>query len=187
MGVSSNCDDPPIKQCTLFNLKSDPSGRENKYFLFTHFEIDRLTFSRFRCNDPFEHLPFSRINMQYFLGILFVHLAQAFVLLDVPPLRNDEPVLSYQSGNSYYSSVKTNASSSASSPLIDFMKTLYEQERVTPSTSDYNLIRALAPRLGKVECFYTSLESRIIKSISSDERTQTGACVQRNMQSPLGG
>lgn len=109
---------------------------------------------------------------QYFLGILFVHLAQAFVLLDVPPSRNDEPLLSYQSGNAYYPNGKTNTSSS---PLIDFMKTLYEQERITPSTSDYNLIRALAPRLGKVECFSTSLESRRIKSISSssDERKQT--------------
>ena len=49
--------------------------------------------------------------------------------------------------NAYYSLLNR----SSTSALIDYMKTLYEQEKqLEEFSSDYNLIRALAPRLGKI-------------------------------------
>lgn len=96
-------------------------------------------------------------SFQYFLLVVFIRLTDLFVLLDSPPLKNEDLVkyngdrssTSSRSSNSYYSLANK---SSSSSSLIDFMKTLYEQEKVLEEFStDYNLIRGLAPRIGKNE------------------------------------
>jgi len=96
-------------------------------------------------------------SFQYFLLVVFIRLTDLFVLLDSPPLKTEDLVkyngdrssTSSRSSNSYYSLPKK---SSSSSSLIDFMKTLYEQEKVLEEFStDYNLIRGLAPRIVEID------------------------------------
>jgi hypothetical protein len=76
--------------------------------------------------------------IQYLIILLIVRVCDLFVLLDVPTKAD-------KSSNSYYTLVN-----SSSSSLIDYMRTLYEQEKRNEIKSDYNLIRALAPRIGKI-------------------------------------
>ena len=82
--------------------------------------------------------------------VLVLHVSYSFVLLDLPLQSNvvkyNGDKSTYRSSNSYYSSVN----SSSTAPLIDYMRTLYEQEKQMLKPMDYNLIRALAPRIGKI-------------------------------------
>lgn len=84
--------------------------------------------------------------IQYLIFLIYLQISDFFVLLDIPLKSNEEkpPASSYYSTNSYYSLQNTNSS------LIDYMKTLYEQEKQNNKQFDYNVIRALAPRLGKI-------------------------------------
>ena len=67
--------------------------------------------------------------IQYLIILLFIHVCHVF----------DQK----SSSNRYYTSNNSTLS------LIDYMRTLYEQEKMTNKKNyDYNLIRALAPRLG---------------------------------------
>ena len=88
-------------------------------------------------------------SIQYFLLVILISTGHLFVLLDLPSdtdllkYNGDQPAV--RSTNSYYSPVN-----SSSSSLVDYMKTLYEHEKLGQLPNDYNLIRAVAPRLGKI-------------------------------------
>ena len=88
------------------------------------------------------------LTIQYFIFLIILHCSDLFVLLDIPLQTN---LLKYngdktfRSTNSYYTLVNKSSSS-----LIDYMRTLYEQEKQNSKQVDYNLIRALAPRIGKI-------------------------------------
>jgi hypothetical protein len=79
--------------------------------------------------------------IQYLIIFIFVQTCDLFVLLN-SPLKYNEDIRSI---NSYY----TIKNSSLSASLIDYMRTLYEQEKINNKQFDYNLIRGLAPRIGK--------------------------------------
>ncbi len=86
--------------------------------------------------------------LQYFSFFLYLQICDLFVLLDIPSSSNvlnyhEEKSFSSRTTNSYYTI------QNSSSSLIDFMRTLYEQEKQDDKQLDYNLIRALAPRIGK--------------------------------------
>jgi len=85
--------------------------------------------------------------IQYLIIFIFIQTCDFFILLDRTPLKSN--VLKYngdiRSINTYY----TLQNSSSSASLIDFMRTLYEQEKPNDKQLDYNLIRGLAPRIGK--------------------------------------
>lgn len=55
----------------------------------------------------------------------------------------------YTGDQSSFRSYYNRPSANASAPLVDYMRTLYEQEKTSARPTDYNLIRALAPRTGK--------------------------------------
>ncbi len=80
--------------------------------------------------------------IQYLIIFILVQTCDFFILLDRSPIKYNGDIRSI---NSYY----TLQNSSSSSSLIDFMRTLYEQEKTNDKQLDYNLIRALAPRIGK--------------------------------------
>lgn len=89
-------------------------------------------------------------NIQYCLIFVCVQTCDFFLL----PARTSPPKLLKYNGdipasNAYYTS--TNVSPSAS--LIDFLRTVYEEEKNNGKQVDYNLIRALAPRVGKADTF----------------------------------
>jgi hypothetical protein len=91
------------------------------------------------------------LTIQYLIILIFLQICDLFVLLDIPSKSNllkynGDKSLSFRSTNSYYTLHNSNLSSS----LIDFMRTLYEQEKQNEKQLDYNLIRALAPRIGKI-------------------------------------
>jgi len=83
--------------------------------------------------------------IQYLIFLIFFQIYDLFVLLDIPSKSNEDKSLLFHSTNSYYTLKNSNLSSS----LIDFMKTLYEQEKQNNKQVDYNLIRAIAPRIGR--------------------------------------
>jgi hypothetical protein len=83
--------------------------------------------------------------IQYLILLILFQICDLFVLLDKPLKYNGDQTLSYRSKNSYYQFKNISSSS-----LIDFMKTLYEQEKQNNKQFDYNLIRAIAPRIGKI-------------------------------------
>jgi hypothetical protein len=85
--------------------------------------------------------------IQYLILLIFFQISDLFI----NPLKyNGDKSLSFRLTNSYYS--LKNSSSLSSSSLIDFMKTLYEQEKQNNNNKqiDYNLIRAIAPRIGRI-------------------------------------
>ncbi|UJR20492.1 hypothetical protein I4U23_023620 [Adineta vaga] len=84
--------------------------------------------------------------------LIIFHLSNTFVLLDLPLQSNlvkynGDKSSSYQSTKSYYSSLN----SSSTAALIDYMRTLYEQAKQNVKQTDYNLIRALAPRIVDID------------------------------------
>ena len=90
------------------------------------------------------------LTIQYLILLIILQIGDLFVLLDIPSKSNllkkyNGDKVALRSTNSYYTSVN-----SSSSSLIDYMRTLYEQEKQYEKQLDYNLIRALAPRIGKV-------------------------------------
>ncbi|CAF1184336.1 unnamed protein product [Rotaria sordida] len=92
------------------------------------------------------------LTIQYLIILIVFQICHLFVLLDIPSQSNvlkyngDKKTSSFYLKNSYYT---TNNSSSSS--LIDYMRTLYEQEKQNDIKSDYNLIRALAPRIVEID------------------------------------
>ena len=74
--------------------------------------------------------------IQYLIILIFIQVCHLL----------DQSVKYYgdqKSSNRYYTS------NNSTSSLIDYMKTLYEQEKLTNKKNyNYNLIRALSPRLG---------------------------------------
>ena len=102
------------------------------------------------------------VSIQYFIYFIIIQTISSFVPYELgsngdifkyngdksssttSSSRSVDEISSIPSANSYYSTIN-----SSSSPLIDFMRTLYEQEKINRLQSDYNLIRALAPRIGK--------------------------------------
>jgi len=88
------------------------------------------------------------LTIQYLILLIFFQICDLFILINKPLKYNgDKSLSSFRLTNSYYSLQNSNLSSSSS--LIDFMKTLYEQEKQNTKQIDYNLIRALAPRIGR--------------------------------------
>jgi hypothetical protein len=89
------------------------------------------------------------LTIQYLFILILLQISDLFVLLDIPSktnlLKYNGDKSSLRSTNSYYTLVN-----SSSSSLIDYMRTLYEQEKQNDKQLDYNLIRALAPRIGKI-------------------------------------
>jgi hypothetical protein len=89
------------------------------------------------------------LTIQYLFILILLQVSDLFVLLDIPSktnlLKYNGDKSSLRSTNSYYTLVN-----SSSSSLIDYMRTLYEQEKQNDKQLDYNLIRALAPRIGKI-------------------------------------
>ncbi|CAF1200222.1 unnamed protein product [Adineta steineri] len=94
------------------------------------------------------------LTIQYLIFLIILQLSDLFVLLDIPTTttksnnvvkyNGDKP--SFRSTNSYYTLFN-----SSSSSLIDYMKTLYEQEKRNDKQFNYNLIRALAPRIVEID------------------------------------
>lgn len=68
---------------------------------------------------------------------------------ELSSLEESSPTESYHSSNVYYPPTSSNTGSS--SALIDFMRTLYEQEKFSRIQSDYNVVRALAPRIVQID------------------------------------
>jgi hypothetical protein len=91
------------------------------------------------------------LTIQYLILLLILQLSDLFVLLDTPSKSNlvkyngDKSSSSFRSIKSYYTLFNTSSSS-----LIDYMRTLYEQEKPNAKQVDFNLIRAVAPRIGKI-------------------------------------
>jgi len=89
------------------------------------------------------------LTIQYLILLIFFQICDLFI----NPLKyNGDKSLSFRLTNSYYT--LKNSSSISSLSLIDFMKTLYEQEKQNNNNNnkqiDYNLIRAIAPRIGRI-------------------------------------
>jgi len=93
------------------------------------------------------------LTIQYLILLLILQLSDLFVLLDTPSKSNlvkyngdkSSSSSSVRSIKSYYTLFNTSSSS-----LIDYMRTLYEQEKANDKQVDFNLIRAVAPRIGKI-------------------------------------
>ncbi|CAF2071330.1 unnamed protein product [Rotaria magnacalcarata] len=91
------------------------------------------------------------LTIQYLIILIIVQVCHLFVLLDVPSKSNilkyneDQPS-SLPTTNRYYTMNNTSSSS-----LIDYMRTLFEQEKQNDRKSDYNLIRALVPRIVEID------------------------------------
>jgi len=89
------------------------------------------------------------LTIQYLILLLILQLSDLFVLLDTPSKSNlvkyNGDKSSVRSIKSYYTLFNTSSSS-----LIDYMRTLYEQEKQNDKQVDFNLIRAVAPRIGKI-------------------------------------
>ena len=82
------------------------------------------------------------VMMNFYILLIFLPTSHLF---DSPP---PPPLLQYHGDRSAQKSYYTTLNSTAS--LIDYMRTLYEQDQAQDKSVDYNLIRALAPRLGKI-------------------------------------
>lgn len=93
------------------------------------------------------------LTIQYLLILFISQTCHLFVLVDIP---SKSDVLQYNgdksSSSSSFHTINPyyQISNSSSSSLIDYMRTLYEQEKQNDIKVDYNLIRALAPRIGKI-------------------------------------
>ncbi len=92
------------------------------------------------------------LTIQYLILLLILQLSDLFVLLDTPSKSN---LVKYNGDKSSSSSVRSIKSyytlfNTSSSSLIDYMRTLYEQEKPNAKQVDFNLIRAVAPRIGKI-------------------------------------
>jgi len=92
------------------------------------------------------------LTIQYLILLLILQLSDLFVLLDTPSKSN---LVKYNGDKSSSSSVRSIKSyytlfNTSSSSLIDYMRTLYEQEKANDKQVDFNLIRAVAPRIGKI-------------------------------------
>jgi hypothetical protein len=92
------------------------------------------------------------LTIQYLILLLILQLSDLFVLLDTPSKSN---LVKYNGDKSSSSSVRSIKSyytlfNTSSSSLIDYMRTLYEQEKQNDKQVDFNLIRAVAPRIGKI-------------------------------------
>ena len=90
-------------------------------------------------------------TIQYLIILILIPICDLFIRFDIPSKSNvfryngnKLSSLSFRSTNPYYAFNNLNSSS-----LIDYMRTLYEQEKRNDMEFDYNLIRALAPRIGK--------------------------------------
>lgn len=87
----------------------------------------------FNCDHPFRlDMTILDVMMNFYILLIFLPTSHLF------------PLVQYHGDRSAQKSYYTTLNSTAS--LIDYMRTLYEQDQ----TQDYNLIRALAPRLGKI-------------------------------------
>ena len=97
------------------------------------------------------------LTIQYLIISLLFQVCDLFTLIDIPTKSNilkyngDQSSTSFHSTNPYYT-----INNLSSSSILEYMRTLYEQEKQNDFKSDYNLIRALAPRIGK-ECFMSFL------------------------------
>ncbi|CAF0964527.1 unnamed protein product [Rotaria sp. Silwood1] len=91
------------------------------------------------------------LKIQYLIVLILFQVCHLFVLLDIsskPSVLkyNGDKITSFHYKNPYYT-----ISNSSSSSLIDYMRTLYEQEKQNDIKSDYNLIRALVPRIVEID------------------------------------
>ncbi len=92
-------------------------------------------------------------KIQYWILFILLPICHCFILLDLPAKSNllkynGDQTSPHRSKNRYYT-----LQNSSTASLIDFMRTLYEQEKSNDKPLDYNLIRALAPRIGKREVY----------------------------------
>lgn len=90
------------------------------------------------------------LAIQYFIIFIIFQTCHLFVLLDIPSEPNSLNYNGDKTASSYAKNLYYTISNSSSTSLIDYMRTLYEQEKQNYIKSDYNLIRALAPRIGKI-------------------------------------